>query len=331
MKLEPSLTTHEETPAAGPVTACIECSPHDPALYSAVIGRRSVRRYDGRVVPEDTRWQVAEFALRIEPLVAENEFGYSVLPIVGKSEELAAVMGGYGRMVSAPHLILPRIRGEKHVLEDFGFRVQQLVTHLTQLGLGSCYVAALGHEAEALDKFDSPRGERIPAVVVFGYPAASAAGRGFNTILRSAIGADRPLPFSKFTFARAFGTAAGLTPLQEMLFDALRHAPSAGNSRPWRVVLRGGLAYLAVKLDTPYYRIARATRLGYHRLDAGIGVANISLGLRAFDRSADWKLLADDPEVRTKLGLPPNHELIASIPFPESGLPTRGGSVRPEN
>jgi nitroreductase len=295
----------------------------DQELYDAIISRRSVRRYADKSVPEETRRQIAEFAMRVKPLVPENRFSYSVLPIEGKSEELAVVMGGYGKLVSARHLLLPRIQGDASVLEDFGYRVEQLVVELTRLGLGSCYIGSLGHEAEALDRFGSPPGERMPAVVVFGFPSTATAGRGFNRMIRSAIGADRSLQFDKFVFCRgtarqaapasSFSKPAELNPFQEKIMDALRHAPSAGNSRPWRVVIHEGLAYFCVTQNTPYYRMARAVRLGYHLLDAGIGMANVSLAMAALGREAQWELVGDQPEVRRMLNLPPEVQLIGTV------------------
>lgn len=299
-------------------------------LYDAIMSRRSVRRYADKTVPEETRRQIAEFAMKVRPLVPGNRFSYSVLPIErngghgpSRSEELSVVMGGYGKLVSARHLLLPRVQGEAHILEDFGYRVEQLVVELTRLGLGSCYIGALGHEAEALDRLGSLPGERIPAVVVFGYPSTATAGKGFNRMIRSAIGADRRLRFDRFVFCR--GTArqaepgsslndpAELGPFQEKVMDALRHAPSAGNSRPWRVVIDKGFAYYCVTQNTPYYRMARAVRWGYHLLDAGIGMANVSLAMAALGREAQWELVGDRPEMRQILGLAPDVQLIGTI------------------
>ncbi|UCG42840.1 MAG: hypothetical protein JSU73_13435 [candidate division WOR-3 bacterium] len=292
----------------------------DQELFDAIVGRRSVRRYADRTVPEQTRRQIAEFAMKVRPLVPENRFSYSVLPIErnggngpSRSEELSLVMGGYGKLVSARHLLLPRIQGDAHVLEDFGYRVEQLVVELTRLGLGSCYIGALGHEAEALDRLGSLPGERIPAVVVFGYPSTATAGKGFNRMIRSAIGADRRLRFDRFVFASSFNNPAELGLFQEKVMDALRHAPSAGNSRPWRVVIHGDLAYFCVAQNTPYYRMTRAVRWGYHLVDAGIGMANVSLAVAALGREAQWELVGDRLEARQMLGLPPDVQLIGKI------------------
>ncbi len=293
-------------------------SPTDEGLYRAILERHSVRRYDNRRVPEETRRAIVEFAIRIRPLVPANRFSYSVEPIIGKNEDLAAVMGGYGKLVSARHLVLPMAQGESHVTEDFGFRAEQLVVHLTRLGLGSCYIGALGHEAEALDRFEAPVGARVPAVIVFGYPASGTIGRNFNRSIRAALGANHPSPFDRTAYRDRMGLPARLTGFQEKVLDALRRAPSAGNSRPWRVVLRHGICYLSVKLDTPYYRIAKATAKGYHLVDAGIGMANISLALAAFGADAEWTLLDDDAELRDRLGLPDNHQLIGSVPLSDN-------------
>ena len=140
-------------------------------------------------------------------------------------------------------------------------------------------------------------------------------------MIRSAIGADRSLHFDKFCRgaarqsvpASSFDNPAELSQFQKRVMDALRHAPSAGNSRPWRVVFHGDSAHFCVTKNTPYYRMARAVRWGYHLLDAGIGMANVSLALAALGREAHWELVGDRPEIRQTLGLPPDVELVGTI------------------
>ena len=114
-------------------------------LYDTILARRSVRRYARRSVPVEMLGAIRDFAQRIEPLQPDVAFTYSVLP-VSQGDEITAAMGGYGRVVSAPNVIVPLIADSPHALVDFGFRTQQLVILLTQLGLGSCWIGALVRE-----------------------------------------------------------------------------------------------------------------------------------------------------------------------------------------
>lgn len=274
-------------------------------LYEAILTRRSVRRYAGRDVPAGLLKQLADFAQEIEPLVQSADFSYSIRP--AKNNELTSAAGGYGRILSATLVIVPHIADGPNALVDFGFRTEQLVIHATRLGLGSCWVGALRHEASAAEEFSVPPGSRIGAVIALGYPETGIVGRAANRLIRSAAGAGSRPPLERLVL----GQGAPTSKQQRKVLEALRAAPSTGNARPWRVVLREGLLYLAVKEDAGYYRLSG--NVGYHLVDAGIGMANLSLALKALDRPAPWTLLDKSDE----LALPDNLRLIGSVPLPD--------------
>ncbi|MBM3323591.1 hypothetical protein FJY69_08970, partial [candidate division WOR-3 bacterium] len=220
-------------------------------VYDAILSRRSARRYDGRPVPEALLSAVRDYAPRIEPLQPGVAFRYQV-ESVHPGDSITAAMGGYGMIISAPCVIVPLLAASPHALVDFGFRTQQLVVLLTQLGLGSCWVGALMRERKALSRFGAPPGFRTGAVIAFGYPDTRVAGRAVNTLVRAAVGASRKKPLEKFVWADRFGKPATLTAAQMRVLEALRAAPSTGNAQPWHVVIRPGTLCLAVQVDATY-------------------------------------------------------------------------------
>jgi nitroreductase len=301
-------------------------------LYDTILTRRSARRYDGRPVPETLLAAVRDYAPSIAPLQPGVDFRYQVVS-VDTTDSITAAMGGYGLIVSAPHVIAPMLAASPHALVDFGFRTQQLVVFLTQLGLGSCWVGALLRERKALLRFGAPPGFRIGAVIAFGYPDARPTGRTINDLIRVTVGANRKKPLERFVWAERFGAPAKLTSAQARALQALRAAPSTGNAQPWQVVIRKGTLFLAVQVDATYYVLSG--NRGYHLVDAGIGMANLWLALRDMteirpgisDRVPNplaesghvprWTLLDEQPDLSAELGLPGNMRLVASIPLPD--------------
>jgi nitroreductase len=281
-------------------------------LYDAILARRSVRRYEKRTVPIETLDAIRDYASHIEPLEPATPFSYSVLP-VAQGDEITAAMGGYGKLVSAPHVIVPFIKDGPNALADFGFRIQQLVIYLTQLGLGSCWVGALTRKAALFAKYSVPAGMTTGAIIAFGYESRSRPGRLANRVLRGAIGASRKKPLEKFVWTGRFGEAAALTGFQTEVLEALRASPSTGNAQPWCAVLLGGVLYFSVREDARYYRLT--DNVGYHLVDAGIGMADISLALRALGHPANWTLLDNTADARARLALPGSVRLIGSIPL----------------
>jgi len=279
-------------------------------LYDAILARRSVRRYEERPVSQAVFDAIRECESDIEPLEPGLGFRYSIAHATVDTD-ITSLLGAYGRIISAPHVLVPTIEDDRHALVDFGFRVEQLVIQLTRLGLGSCWVGALPREAKAAERFEIPTGWRIPALIAFGYPATGIGG-AVNSLIHIGVGAQRPLDFGKFVSSGTYGQPAALSGLQTNLLDALRRAPSAGNARPWRVILRANRMFYCVDTAVGFYR---TYKVDYPLVDAGIGMANVALAFKALKQARPWTLLTDDHRLRAELALPPNLRLVASIPL----------------
>lgn len=284
----------------------------DTELYQALLERRSVRRYSPRPPEPEKLSAAAALIPELQPLVPDNRFRCELRPIPTASDTLAAAIGSYARIISAPWLALPGIRGENRLLEDCGYRLEQLVIGLTRLGLGTCWIGALTSESKTAQTLGVEPGWRVPAVIVFGYPDTGLVGRSVNQLYRGVIGAPNRLPYEKFVFAERFGQPATPAPQTEYVLAALRCSPSAGNARPWRVILRGDRMFYCVDTAAGFYR---RYRCDYPLLDGGIGMASVTLALRSLGQPAEWELLDETPELRTDLGLPASVRLLAAIRF----------------
>ncbi len=282
----------------------------DPGLYQALLERRSVRRYAKRPVEPETLKAVSGLVAALEPLIVANRFNCQVRVIEGRSDILASSIGSYARIISAPCFVVPSICGDLRVMEDAGYRLEQLVIGLARLELGSCWVGALSNEGRVARELGVRTGWRIPAVIVFGHPDLGFVGRNVNRLYRGVVGAPNRLAYEKFVFAERFGQPATPSSQAEHVLAALRCSPSAGNARPWRVILRGDRMFYCVDTAAGFYR---RYRNDYPLLDGGIGMASVTLALRSIGRPADWELLDESPALRADLGLPPSVRLLAAI------------------
>ncbi|MFO7674723.1 MAG: nitroreductase family protein [bacterium] len=280
---------------------------------AALFARHSVRRYSSEPVEPGRLDLIRDFAAGVRPLVPASRFTCAIRAINKPSERLASALGSFTAIVSARHFLGARLAGSAHVLADFGFRVEQVVIELTRLGLGSCWVGTLRHEAAARALVGAGPDERMPAIVMFGRPAHGTAGRLVNRAIRAAVGARRRLDFAKFAFRDRFGVPLDPDADLGFILDCLRHAPSAGNARPWRVVVRGAELLICADENAGYYRVAGLAKWGYPLLDAGIGMAHVSIALAALGRPADWRWLDDTPGLRDELGLPASVRPVAGI------------------
>lgn len=264
-------------------------------LYEAILARRSVRRYEKRPLEEATLAQVREIISSVKPLIPENQFEVLVRDeVVG--EDLVTVLGGYGRFYTPPHSLAPYMVGERHVLEDLGYRSEQIAVRLAALGIGSCYIGALKREDEVRIRFGLPKGARIGAFLVFGRPAVAVGGRTFNTLMRRGLGGHRRLPVERLFFQDTFDNPAAPPAEISPLIKAARVAPSGVNAQPWRFLWRDGRLYLFVTRNNPKYTMAGSQEYRLH--DGGICMANVTLALEALGMEGQWVMLAGtEPDI----------------------------------
>jgi nitroreductase len=279
-------------------------------LYEALLARRSVRVFDKTPLPGPVPEQIEQAVREVDALDPGLRLTCTVRAVTG--DDLAAAAGGYGRLLSIPHILVPAITDGPNSLVDFGYRVQQLVIQLTQLEIGTCWMGSLTHRESALARFRPAEGTTIAAIVAFGRPAQKSASRAVNSVMRSAAGATRKKPVAEFAWRDRVGNPATVSDVESKVLEALRASPSTGNAQPWCVVLSDGFLHLAVRTDARHYRLSG--NVGYHLVDAGIGMANAWLALKALGRPASWRLPSDEPNLRARIGLADNYLPVGSIP-----------------
>jgi nitroreductase len=261
------------------------------SVYQAIVARRSVRRYEGTPLDPATLTLVREIIAGVKPLVPENHFDV-LMKDVAPGEDLVSRLGGYGRLVTPPHYLVPYIVGERHPLTDLGHRVEQIAVRLAMLGIGTCYIGSLGREAAVRERFALPEGARIGAFLLFGRPSTALGGRTFNAAMRRMIGATNKLPAERIFFRETFDAPTTPPPDLAPLIEAARNAPSAVNAQPWRLLWRDGQLYLFVTRRNRRYGEAGGQL--YRLYDGGICMGNVTLALEALGIAGHWVLPEGD-------------------------------------
>ena len=244
-----------------------------------------MRRYDRRLLDEATLAQVRGIISGVKPLVPENRFEVLVRDeLIG--EDLVTVLGGYRRFYTPPHSLAPYMLSEEHVLEDLGYRTEQIVVRLAALGIGSCYIGVLRREDKVRASLGLPRGARIAAFLVFGRPATALCGRTFNMLMRRGLGGHRRLPVQRIFFQDSFDNPAAPPAEISPLIEAARVAPSGVDVQPWRFLWREARLFLFVTKSNPKYTMAGSQQYRLH--DGGICMANVTLAMEALGMEGRW-------------------------------------------
>ena len=261
----------------------------DSELYQAILQRRSVRRYQRAPLDPVARARVAAIIDRVEPLLADNAF------LLRRQDHdvdgaMLHLLGGYGKLITPPHLLAPCVTSGRHALVDLGYRMEQVAVGLTSLGLGSCFIGVLPNERLAAELFDLPPAGRIGALLVYGYLPKRGLDRALNGLLHGAMRAGSRLPLDALCYDEEWQPTGAPDELCALLLAA-RRAPSAVNAQPWRFAWRDGALLVLVKRHNSRY--GGKIKQEYRYYDGGICMANLAMAARALDRALSWSLLSD--------------------------------------
>ena len=162
-------------------------------VKDAIRNRRSVRKYQDKVVPEDILMELIE-AARLAP--SGNNTQPWKYKIISDTEEKELLKSNnifkQDFVYTAPALILccadpskyPSKEFDKKLddqnmmraFRDLGISSQNLVLRATELGLGTCYIGWMD-KPKIKEIFNLPDKYIVPYVITVGYPAENPAER----------------------------------------------------------------------------------------------------------------------------------------------------------
>ena len=265
-------------------------------LLQTIMGRKSVRSFDGTPVSTENLEKIEQYIRDIE-----NPFGVPVRFVLLDAEKnglSSPVLNGEtlyaaGIVSKAPH-----------AEEAFGFSFEKLVLYAWSLGIGTTWIGGTMKREVFERAAGLKEGEMMPCVSPLGYPAKK---RGFReTMMRKAVGADNRMPAEKIFFEGDWGT--GLSPEKQAeiadLIEMVRWAPSAVNKQPWRIIVSDHGYHFYEKRDKGY----TGEKTGdLQKIDVGIALCHFVTGLE--EQGKKPAVVTDDPG----LGIPEDVEYIATV------------------
>lgn len=231
-----------------------------------VMGRKSVRTYDGRKLrPEDLE-SLRTFADNIS-----NPWGIKVDGVFLDAEE-------YG-------LSSPVLAGEKMYVAGlvdkvpyadvaFGYSFEQLVLYAWSLGIGTVWIGGTMKRELFESAAGKTEGRRMPCISPLGYPAAKKSFK--ETMMRKGVKADVRKPLSEMFFDGDLSTPLDESGSVRRAMELVRWAPSAVNKQPWRIIRRDGQYHFYKKGEKGYI----SDEVGdMQKIDMGIALYHFVRGL----------------------------------------------------
>ena len=146
-------------------------------VMEAIRDRRSVRRYESKLIPEDKLQQILE-AGRWAPSASNRQpWKFVVVRDQRVKNELArvAVYGGFLSEAPVGIAVVIDPRGSTHPVEDGAAATQNMLLAAHALGLGTCWIGSYGsgYEERAKEVLGIPHDRRLLSLISVGYPAES--------------------------------------------------------------------------------------------------------------------------------------------------------------
>jgi len=253
--------------------------------------RFSCRTFSGEALPERDRVSLADAAAAMTSGPFGSRLRFALAAASARDTSALKRLGTYGTIRGATAFILGAAEPKGLYLEDFGYAMERLILHATDLGLGTCWLGGFFTRGTFSRRISASRGERIPSVAAVGLvPDRGKAEAGF---MRRSVGGSRRKPWEELFHDGSFQGA--LTAEHAGAYAAplamVRQAPSASNRQPWRIVRSGDSWHFFIR-RTPGYppRISR-TLMGIEdlqRVDSGIAMCHFELAARELGLTGQW-------------------------------------------
>ncbi len=263
-------------------------------LMETIMGRKSVRTYDGSQISGEHMKKIEEY---IETIT--NPF---YIPV--KFMFLDAEENGLSSPVLSGEKMYVAGKVEKRPYADvaFGYSFEKLVLFAWTLGIGTVWIGGTMKRELFESAAEVKDNELMPCVSPLGYPARKKSL--MESMMRKGAGSDSRMSADKLFFNEKWGDAleAG-TDMAEIL-EMVRWAPSAVNKQPWRIIAKDGTYHFYEKKDRGYDRDKTGD---LQKIDVGIALCHFIMGIE--EKGMSYEVYIENPGI----DIPENTEYIVSV------------------
>lgn len=201
-------------------------------------------------------------------------------------------LGTYGFINGANGFVVGALGAGKQNLEEYGYRMEQIVLSATDMGLGTCWLGGTFTKSTFARKIALKGAESMPAILAFGLIDDETQAR--SGALRLRVGGDKRLSWQTLFYEEGFDSLLSREKAGEYepALEMVRIAPSASNKQPWRIVQTDQGFHFFLQRTKGYRSIM--TRLvnidDMQRLDMGIAMCHFELTAHQLGLKGLWGL-----------------------------------------
>jgi nitroreductase len=243
--------------------------------------RKSCRNFSVEPVAEKTMQQIKDLLKQAYRGPLGNEINFRIIDFSKNTDEYNGKLGTYGIIKGARIFIGGAITESTDAYIDYGYCFEKIILELTEMGLGTCWMAVAAKKEIVRSTFESNYGisknEMVPAVSPFGY--AKEKDGFLQAFVRIAMRTNSRKAWEELFFDGFDGKpiSKNIIGKYSEALDAVRVAPSAVNKQPWRVYK---------EKDSQNFHFYRK---GGHPIDMGIAMLHFELAARQTGLEGEWK------------------------------------------
>ncbi len=273
------------------------------SIEETIRKRYSCRSYKETSLTKNDRDKLAEY-------ISQNitgPFGSSARFTLFAAESSASSelkgLGTYGFIKNPAAFVAGVVKEAEMNPEDYGYSMERIILHATELGLGSCWLGGSFKRSSFAEKAGIGDGESVPAVASIGYIAEKKTGT--DRLLRAGAGSKKRKSADELFFDSSIRKLSiNFNERYGKALEMVRLAPSASNRQPWRVVKEDGknLFHFFLERSSVYTGIIKLMKYAdLQKIDMGIAMCHFECA--AIESGLQGKWINENPaEIKAPAG-----------------------------
>lgn len=261
---------------------------YSSSIQKLIRERKSVRSYLDAPIEDHKKEELSA----IMASLARDDYRFHLIDFAFMD---GAKIGTYGMIKGAKAFIVGLMKKSKgvdvHASFDFGCDFEKIILKATDLGLGTCWMAATFNNANIQKLVELKDDEQVVMVSPVGY---AADRRTSEKLIRFFAKSDNRKPWDEIFFN--LDDTMPLTKDEAGAYaeplDMLRLAPSASNLQPWRIIKRNDKYEFYSASSSITSKPNQKIDLSYN--DLGIAKAHFELTAKALGLQGEWNMIDGD-------------------------------------
>jgi hypothetical protein len=267
--------------------------PH--SITDLIQQRFSCRKYSKESIPKEMQQSLTAFMQTMTSGPFDTPMRFELVEAGGQDGKALRSFGTYGFIQNPNGYVVGALKEGEHDLEEFGYRMEQIVLAATDLGLGTCWLGGTFMKSVFARKIGLKSDERMPAILAIGLIENEEQARA--GAVRKKVAGEKRIALERLFFDGQFGNPMDGDKLGDYktVLEMVRVGPSASNKQPWRVVKQVPAFHFYLQRTLGYRSLL--TRLvqidDMQRLDMGIAMCHFELTANELGLAGEW--VFEDP------------------------------------